>query len=63
MHEGEAVLPTEVHELNLSDTTVKIDSTTLRVWTIAGRAQVSKKIPRKIIGSVRNTSDLNGPCS
>lgn len=26
MHEGEAVLPAEVHELNLSDTTVKIDS-------------------------------------
>lgn len=63
MHEGEAVLPTEVHKLNLSDTTVKIDSTALWVWTIAGRAQVSKKIPRKIIGSVRNTSDLNGPCS
>lgn len=63
VHEGEAILPTEVHKLNLSDTTVKIDSTALWVWTIAGWTQVSKKIPRKIIGSVRNTSDLNGSCS
>lgn len=36
VHEGETVLPTEVHKLNLSDTTVKIDSTTLWVWTVAG---------------------------
>jgi hypothetical protein len=29
VHEGEVVLPTEVHKFSWSDTTVKIDSTVL----------------------------------
>lgn len=63
VHQWEPVLPTEVHKLNLSDTAVEVDSSTFWVWAINGRTQVPEKIPRKIVGSVRNISDLNGSCS
>lgn len=59
VHQRDAVLPTEVNKLDLSDTAVKVDTPTFGVGTVAGQAQVADKILWEITGSVGNIASFN----
>lgn len=60
MHQGETILPTEIHKLDLSDTTVEVDPCTLRVGTFTGELQIMYKVIRKVTGSIGNVPALDG---
>lgn len=59
VHQREAILPTEVNELDLSDAAVKVDTPAFRIGTVAGQAQIPDKILWEIAGSVGNIASFN----
>lgn len=63
MHQWKAIFPTEVNKFDLPDTTVKVDTSTLRVGTITGQIQIPEKIPREITRNIVNITSLNGTAS
>lgn len=59
MHQWEAILPTEVNKLDLSDAAVKVDTPAFRIGTVAGQAQIPDKILWEITGSIGNVASFN----
>lgn len=60
MHEGEAVLPAEIHELDLTHARVEVHTCTLGVGTFAGQVQVSDEVLWKLPRCVRESPAPDG---